>query len=92
MRSEVWRTGVREDFGHGQSFPVVISGGDTHDAAVQVDVFRVACIACLDKFLSNGALPFPVQFACQESCGITLACIRIDAADKIHILFHTSFV
>ena len=26
-----------------------ISGIDTHDAAVQVDVFRVACIACLDK-------------------------------------------
>lgn len=56
-----------------------------HDAAVQVDVFRMSGIAGLDEFLSDDAPLASIQLASIPGSTVTFSGIRIDAADKINL-------
>lgn len=88
--SQMRRTGISEDFGHGEPFVVLGQQTGAHQAAVQLDVFRQFGVAGLDKLLGDGADAAGVPLAGQETGGIALADAGVHAADKIYVLFHCS--
>ena len=82
------RAGIREYLRHGQSLTVFLRHADAHETAVQVYILGITDVTCLDKFLRDNTFTAANQLTGIISCTIRFSGIRIDTADKIHILFH----
>ena len=89
--SQMGGGGIRKDLRHGQSFLIFPGERDFHNAPMQVYIFGMPHISCLDKLLRNGSFAVFIPFACQVAGRVTFAGIGIDTAYKIYILFHTFF-
>lgn len=89
--SQMRRGGIRKYFGHGVACPVFFGIIDSHDPAVEGNIFRVTGITGLDQLLRDGASAFAVPQAGDVTGGVTLSGIRVDARNKIDIPFHLRF-
>ena len=83
---QVGRGGVGEDFGHGEAFTVFGQVTGAHKAAVQVDIFAVAHVACLDEFLGDDLSAFLDELRRIPGGAVGLSGIGVDAADEVDVV------
>ena len=81
------RAGVGVDFGHGEAFTVFGQVARAHEATVEVDVFRVAYVAGLYRFLGDDAIALAHHLARQPGGAVAFSGIGVDAADEVNHRF-----
>ena len=79
IRGHVWRAGVGEDIGAGESHAVLLQFSDALYFPVCLNIFRGIYTSRLNHLLGDDAFPFFRDASREDTCGIGLAYVGINA-------------
>lgn len=76
-------TRIAKNFGHSCAICVNIQQWYAHNLTMKEDVFGHGAVTCLDEFLGDGTVSLCVPQLGKVACGIALADVGVNSADKI---------